>query len=67
VRHYRYRTAVLTGPWRDSEKKALRDAIKARQAELVGDPPSETRWIVPGQIEEKISEEIHEKSSRLRN
>ena len=67
MRHYRYRTAVLTGPWRDSEREALRDAIKARQAELVGDPPSETRWIVPGQIEEKISEQNHEQSSRLRN
>lgn len=67
MRHYRYRTAVLTGPWRESEKEAMRDAIKARQAELVGDPPSETRWIVPGQIEERSSEQNREKPSRLRN
>lgn len=64
VRRYRYRTAVLTGPWRDSEEEAVRDAVKARQAEEGGDSSSDLRWIVPGRIEEKASEE---KASRLRN
>lgn len=63
MRRYRYRTAVLTGPWRDSEEEAVRDAAKARQAELGGTSPSEVRWIVPGRIEERVSEE----QSRLRN
>ena len=64
MRRYRYRTAVLTGPWRDSEEEAVRDAVKARQAEFGGDSPSDLRWIVPGGIEDRVSEE---KSSKLKN
>jgi hypothetical protein len=57
VRRFRYRTAVLTGPWRDSEEEAVLDAVKARQAELDGASPSEVRWIVPGRIEEMAADE----------
>ena len=64
MRRYRYRTPVLTGPWRESEDEAARDAVKARQAEPGGNSPSELRWIVPGRIEEQVSEAKH---SRLRN
>ena len=64
MRRFRYRTAVLTGPWRDSEDEAVLDAVKARQAELDGQSPSEVRWIVPGWIEEMTTEE---KPSRLKS
>jgi hypothetical protein len=62
VRRYRYRTSVLTGPWRDVEDDAARDAIKAKQAIADDDQPAGIRWIVPGQIEERISEKA---TSRL--
>ena len=57
MRRFRYRTAVLTGPWRDSEDEAVRDAVKARQAERDAMSPSEVRWIVPGRIEELVTDE----------
>jgi hypothetical protein len=62
VRRYRYRTSVLTGPWRDNQDEAARDAIKAKQAIAEGGQPTAIRWIVPGQIEERISEKA---TSRL--
>ena len=57
MRRYRYRTPALTGPWRDSPDDALRDAVKAKQAQLDPDAPSGVRWIVPGEIEARNSEE----------
>lgn len=54
---YRYRTPALTGPWRDSYDEAVRDAVKAKQAQIEEDQPSGVKWIVPGQIEERNSEE----------
>ena len=54
---YRYRTPALTGPWRDSYDEAVRDAVKAKQAQIGGDRPSDVKWIVPGHIEERSSEE----------
>ena len=50
---FRYRTAALTGPWRDSADLAVRDAVKAKQAEADGTGPGGIRWLVPGQIEEE--------------
>lgn len=64
MRRYRYRTPVLTGPWRDSQDEAVRDAVKAKQAEIDGGSPSGVRWIVPGRIEERATEEA---PTRLRN
>jgi hypothetical protein len=64
VRRYRYRTPALTGPWRDSHGEAVRDAVKAKQAATDGDDPSGLRWIVPGRIEERATEEAQ---TRLRN
>ena len=32
LRRYRYRTSVLTGPWRDTEFEAANDAVRAKQA-----------------------------------
>ena len=53
VRRYRYRTPVLTGPWRESHEEAEQDAVRAKQAQ-----PEDGRikWIVPGQIEERNNE-----------
>jgi hypothetical protein len=57
VRRYRYRTPALTGPWRDSHDEAVRDAVKAKQAQIDDDRPPAVTWIVPGRIEERNSEE----------
>ena len=52
---YRYRTPVLTGRWRDSREAALRDAVKANQAQEDERVPGGVRWLVPGDIEEDES------------
>ena len=52
MRKYRYRTAVLTGPWRKSEDQAVADAARAHQADLVD---GQVEWIVPGRIEESAT------------
>jgi len=57
TRRYRYRTPALTGPWRDSHEDAVRDAIKAKQARQDEDEPSGIKWIVPGEIEMRNSEQ----------
>lgn len=64
VRRYRYRTSVLTGPWRDTELEAANDAVRAKQAVNDVSRPSGIRWTVPGKIEERASEDV---PSRLRN
>ena len=48
---FRYRTPVLTGRWRDSREAALRDAVKANQAQEDAREPGGLRWLVPGEIE----------------
>ena len=63
VRRYRYRTSVLTGPWRDTDR-GRRDAVKAKQAVNDASQASGIRWTVPGKIEERVTEEA---PSRLRN
>jgi hypothetical protein len=63
VRRYRYRTPVLTGPWRDTRKGALRDAVNAKQAQFDEDQPGGVRWVVPGQIEEHESEDAPSRAS----
>lgn len=47
---YRYRTAVLTGPWRRHPQRALQDAIDSGQARYR--PDGEAQWVVSGKIEE---------------
>jgi hypothetical protein len=49
MRRYRYRTAALTGPWRNSQDEALADAVRAQQLRI---EESELHWLVPGWIEE---------------
>jgi hypothetical protein len=56
VRRYRYRTSVLTGPWRESREDAVRDAVRAKQAEMEDVKACRVRWIVPGVIEEQNGE-----------
>lgn len=61
---YRYRTSVLTGPWRDTELEAVNDAVRAKQAVNDASRTSGIEWTVPGKIEERFSEEA---PTRLRN
>ncbi len=49
---YRYRTPALVGPWRKSERQALLDALRARQALRDERDRKAVRWLVPGRIEE---------------
>ena len=48
---YRYRTAILVGPWRDSRLKAECDAVAAGQAEFGGASCGRLVWRAPGTIE----------------
>ena len=57
MRRYRYRTPALTGPWRKSPDEAVRDAVRAKQAQIEDDHPAGVKWIVPGRIEELNNEE----------
>ena len=56
MRRYRYCTSVLTGPWRESREDAVRDAVRAKQAEIEDEKSGRVRWIVPGVIEEHEGE-----------
>ena len=47
---YRYKTPVLTGPWRRRSERAVEDAIAARQAHL--DREGDLQWTASGEIEE---------------
>ena len=58
MRRYRYRTPALTGPWRESPDAAVRDAVRAKQAQIDEEQPAGVQWIVPGQIEERNNEEV---------
>ena len=49
---FRYRTAALTGPWRETRREAMRDAARAKQALIDEQDPEAIEWIVPGRIEE---------------
>ena len=57
MRRYRYRTSVLTGPWRETEYEAADDAVRAKQAVSEGGSGIGIRWTVPGHIEEKVTGE----------
>jgi hypothetical protein len=46
---YRYRTAVLVGPWRARAEEAQSDAVRACQA--YQDDAEGFRWTVEGRIE----------------
>jgi hypothetical protein len=46
---YRYRTATLVGPWRDSRLKAETDAVAVGQAHF--DDKGKLVWKVEGEIE----------------
>lgn len=57
MRRYRYRTPALTGPWRESHEDAVRDALRAKQAQNDDEQPSGIKWTVPGEIEVLNNEE----------
>ena len=61
---YRYRTSALAGRWRDSREAALRDAVKANQAELDDSAPDGARWLVQGEIEEEGASALLERIRR---
>lgn len=48
---YRYRTAILVGPWRESRLEAERDAVAARQARFEEGNGGTLIWRCPGTIE----------------
>jgi len=48
---YRYRTATLLGPWRETAEAAVSDAIRAKQARR-NDEDEGWHWVVSGVIEE---------------
>lgn len=50
---YRYRTATLVGPWRQSAWEAECDAVAANLAEFDDPKLVSIRWRVPGEIEEE--------------
>ena len=64
LRRYRYRTSVLTGPWRDTAFEASSDAVRAKQAVDDLTQNSGLKWTVPGWIEERIMDEM---PTRLRS
>ena len=57
MRRYRYRTSVLTGPWRATELEAANDAVRAKQAVDDVTQSFGIRWTVPGRIEERLTED----------
>ena len=48
---FRYRTATLLGPWRETAEAAVQDAIRAKQGRADEDGEG-WHWLVPGVIEE---------------
>jgi len=64
VRQYCYRTAALTGPWRDTHEAAVGDAVRAKQAMIDTNDSGGVRWIVPGRIEERVTDE---RPTKLKN
>lgn len=53
MRQFRYRTSVLTGPWRESFGDAVDDAARAGQILFDQEKTQDFRWVVPGKIEER--------------
>lgn len=64
AQRYRYRTNVLTGPWRDSFDRALEDAARAGQILFDQEKQSDFRWVVPGQIERQGESGAHRNDKR---
>ena len=53
---YRYRTGLLLGPWRASEREAREDAVRAGLASWTGPARDEVEWRFPGAIEARADE-----------
>ena len=52
---YRYRTPALVGPWRKTARQAELDAMRARQARRDERDRQAMLWLVPGRIEEMVT------------
>ena len=48
---FRYRTALLLGPWRSSPEDAVEDAVRRGVARRVRGSPDAVEWLFPGEIE----------------
>ncbi|MGQ0661601.1 hypothetical protein [Sphingosinicella sp.] len=60
--YYRYRTATLHGPWRDSRLKAECDAVAMGQAEFTGGR-GDFAWKVEGEIEQQQPQSAEPKTA----
>ena len=63
MRQFRYRTSVLTGPWRESFGDAVDDAARAGQILFDQEKTQDFRWVVPGKIEEQDQAETRKRNS----
>lgn len=61
---FRYRTNVLTGPWRETFDRAVEDAARAGQILFDQEQRSEFRWVVPGKIEHRSDSGSQENGKR---
>ena len=52
MRCFRYRTAIVLGPWRRSRREAVFDAVRNGFASWQGPPWTDIAWRFPGEIEE---------------
>ena len=50
---FRYRTALLLGPWRSSPEDALEDAVRRGVARRVRGSADAVEWLFPGEIEQR--------------
>ena len=63
---FRYRTATLLGPWRETSEAAVADAIRAKQGRWSEDG-QDWHWLVPGVIEEGHGTPVPETGGRRRS
>lgn len=48
---YRYRTALVLGPWRPTRREAVEDAVRCRFARWHEQGRDGVEWRFPGEIE----------------
>jgi len=50
---YRYKTAIVSGPWRETRRDAMVDAIRNGFASWADSEWQDLKWRFPGEIEEE--------------